>query len=62
MQIASGRLKPGTYVWRLSTGAVVGFAGRLNGLRRFTGGVEKEKIPFGMHLSDDLFLYSKNPS
>lgn len=49
----SGRLKQGTYVWRLSTGVAVGFADRLIGSRRFTSGVGKGRMLFGVHLSDD---------
>lgn len=52
LQIASGRPRLATYALPHSTGAAVGFVILLIGLRRCTEDVEKERVLYGMPLSN----------
>lgn len=51
-QIASGRLRLATSALLLLIGPAVGFASLLRGSRRFTGGVEKVRMLYGLQSSE----------
>lgn len=54
LQIVSGRLKQAIFALLLSTGAVVGFVDLMTGSRKFTGGVGKVRMFYGVRHSKCL--------
>lgn len=54
MQIASGRLRQGTFALLHSTGVAVGYASLLKGLKKSIDGVEKARMYYGVPLSELL--------